>query len=176
MALLDPGASRSADQAHLESTPDLTRSQFAPAGPDPNALPAAAITSAVTARYGSAYRPMVLTVDERLFAFEDWYVYIGAGPGASPALDMWHERAAFIRDLAGISDPAQFADSVVHNQFGPIDVFILRWDTDSEGNRTGKLVWRAGDQATFSPSQFGPGTFDRVDLPDNYVMFIRDRY
>src|SRR5262249_28552852 len=138
-----------ADAAQSESAADLSRSPYAPADPDTNAIPAALIEAAVAQRLGAAYRPMVLSEDERLFAFVDWYVYIGAGPGASPALDQWHEKAAFLRSLAD-ADPAQFVDAIAHAPYGSIDVVVLRWDTDTQGARTGQLVWRP-TEVTYHP-------------------------
>jgi hypothetical protein len=161
------GADNNADQAHRESTADLSRSRFAPVPTDSDALPAALIEAAVAQRYGSSYRPMVLTVDESLFAFDDWYAFIGAGPGVSPALDQWHERAALLATLASVHDPQAFADLVAHNGFGPIDVFVLRDDS-------GSLTWRAASPA-FHAEQFSAGAFDRVDLPNRYVLFVRHR-
>jgi hypothetical protein len=163
----------SADQAQSESGPDLSRSPYAPADPDTDAIPAALIKAAVAQRYGAAYRPMVLSEDERLFAFYDWYSYIAAGSGASPALDHWHQKAAFLRSLAD-AGPAPFTDAMVHAPFGPIDVVVLRWEIDDQDARTGQLVWRP-TELTYQPTQFDPAVFDRVDLPNNYVVFIRRR-
>jgi hypothetical protein len=172
-ARLSSSDEKPADQAHSESAADLSRSPYAPVDPDTNAVPAALIEAAVAQHYGTAYRPMVLSEDERLFAFVDWYVYIGAGPGASPALDMWHEKAAFLRSLADL-DQARFSASLAHAPYGSIDVAVLRWDTDAAGARTGQLIWRPGE-VTYGLTQFDPAVFDRVDLPNNYVVFIRHR-
>lgn len=162
-ARLSSSDNKPADQAQSESAADLSRSPYAPVEPDTNAVPAALIEAAVAQHYGAAYRPMVLSEDERLFAFVDWYVYIGAGPGASPTLDMWHEKAAFLRSLADL-DPARFSEALAHAPYGSVDVVVLRRDAD-------QLVWRPGE-VTYRPTQFDPAVFDRVDLPNNYVVFI----
>ncbi len=166
-------AGRPADLAHQESLPNLTRSFYAPPGGDPNAVPATQIQAEVARRYGADYIPMVLSADERLFAYLPWYGYIAQSPTASPALDRWADRAAELNRLAAITDPTAFATRAANTQFGPIDVFLLRRVTDANGVDTGRLMWRK--EVTFSPDQFSSTAFDRVDLPNGFVLFIRHR-
>jgi hypothetical protein len=166
-------AGRPADLAHIESLADLRRSRFAPAVADPNAVPATQISDEVAKRYGADYRPMVVSTDERLFAFVTWYAYVGQSPTASPALDRWADHAAEVSKLTTIADPTAFAAYAKNTAFGPIDVFVLRKERTEEGVATGALLWHTG--VAFNPNQFSSSAFDRVDLPNDYVLFIRHR-
>jgi hypothetical protein len=166
------GAGRAADQAFLEPLPDLNASKYAPSGQTGDGVPVTLVESAVRDRYGSSYRPMVVSSDERLFAYNDWYAYVAQSPTASPALDQWSQRAAELNRLAAISDPTQFAAHAADSAFGPIDVFLLKRVKDASGADTGQLAWRTGTD--YTPDQFATG-FDRVDLPNDFVLFIRHR-
>jgi hypothetical protein len=166
------GATRPADLAFLEPLPDLNASKYAPPGQTAGGVPVTAIESAVRGRYGSTYRPMVVSADERLFAYVDWYAYVAQSPTASPALDQWAQRAAELNRLAAITDPTQFAAHAADSAFGPIDVFVLKRVKDADGTDTGQLAWRTG--TNYAPDQFYSG-FDRVDLPNDFVLFVRHR-
>jgi hypothetical protein len=157
-----------ADLAHIEELPDLSRSRFAPTGSTNDGVPVALVEAAVVDRYGSSYVPMVLSQDERLFAYLPWYAYAAEGPTASPALDRWYDRNAELGRLAAITDPVQFADRAAATTFGPIDVFLLHNEPE-----TGRLEWTS--TTTFSADQFSSTAFDRVDLPNDFVLFVRHR-
>ena len=167
-------AGRPADLAHIESAADLSRSRYAPITDDLTAVPASLIEAAVVARYGPDARPMVLSADERLYAFVTWYCYVGQSPTASPALDRWAEHVAEVSKLTQIADPAQFAQGADTTAFGKIDVFVLRREKDpASGVYSGELSWHTG--TGFRPEQFSPSAYDRVDLPNDFVVFIRHR-
>jgi hypothetical protein len=165
-------AGRPADLAHIESLPDLSRSRWAPAGVDTGAIPVTQIQAEVAQRYGPDFRPMVLSQDERLFAYTTWYCYIGQSPTASPALDRWADRNAELTRLAAVTDPDEFArQAQTTGGFGRIDAFLLKRVLDPNGVDTGELQWHTG--VNFTAAQFAPTVFDRVDLPNDYVLLIR---
>ena len=158
-------AGRPADLAHQEPLPDLTSSKYGPKPPTPGGLPVTLIQAEVVRRLGSDATPMVLSADERLFAYVPWYEYAAARPTASPALDRWAERQAELIKLAAITDPTQFAQRAAHTAFGSIDVFVLQQVAGSD-----RLQWNPA--TTFRPEQFNSPAFDRFDLPNNFVVFV----
>jgi arabinofuranosyltransferase-like protein len=163
---VNASAGRPADVAHQEPLPDLDTSRYGPKPPTAGGLPVTLIQADVLGRLGSGRTPMVLSADERLFAYEPWYSYAAAAPTASPALDRWAERQSELTRLAAITDPIQFAQRAAHTAFGPIDVFVLKQVAGSD-----RLQWNA--QTSFSPEQFDSPAFDRVDLPNDFVLFVR---
>ena len=160
-----------ADLAHQETPPDLRATRFGPKDVDPDAVPIDQIKAAVEARRGVGVRPMALTVDERLLSYLPWYEYVAWSTTASPALARWDDRNAVILAMEAEPDPEAFAKLVADNAFGPIDVFVLRLATGPDGEATGDLQWRP--DVRFQPAQFSLAHFDRIDLPNNYVLFVR---
>jgi hypothetical protein len=134
-------------------------------------LPVSAIQAEVARRRGADFTPMVLSADERLFSFLPWYEYVAFSPTASPALARWSQRDAEIARLRATTDPAQFAAQAANTAFGPIDVFVLRRPSGVGAVDADALVWRP--DTIFTARQFSPAAFDRVDLPDNFVIYIR---
>ncbi len=163
-----PAAARPADLAQAEPLPDLTRSRFAPTVADPDAVPITRIQQEVSGRRGQAFVPVCLSADERLFAVLPWYRYLAIDATTASPLSRSPERTGEVLRLAAEKDPARFADLAAGTAFGPIDVFVLRRGSAARAN---DLRWRP--DVVFSAAQFTPKLFDRVDLDNGYVLFVR---
>jgi hypothetical protein len=160
-------ATKPADLAQQETPPDGSTLPYGPvvtaASPTVDGwLPVDLISAAVTTRLGANARPVIVSADDRLFAYLPWYQWVAFSPTTSPGLAQWAKRDAFIRSLATQSDPTRFAEMCAHTPFGAIDAFLLR--TSGTG-----LRWR---DLTFSQGQFS-GQFDQVPLPNDYVLYVR---
>jgi Arabinofuranosyltransferase N terminal/Arabinofuranosyltransferase A C terminal len=150
--------------AHAERLPDGTLTRFAPPEQYLHSLfPTIVIERVVTSELGARARPVVLAYDQRLFAFLPYYGYTSTDRVSANTLLRWDDRAAEIKRLAAITDPAQFAAASRNTAFGPIDVFVLR--------ATG-AQWR-WKSVSFSPGSFEGGAFSIEHLPGNAVVAVR---
>ena len=150
--------------AHAELLPDGTTTRFAPPKQYLHTrLRTAEIEKLVTGRLGTGARPVVLSYDQRLFAFTDYYGYISTDRVSSNTLMRWDERAAELRRLAAITDPTAFAAATRKTAFGPIDVFVLH-------NSGSRYRWR---DIYFSSKAFDPASFAVTKLPGGVVVAIR---
>lgn len=150
--------------AHAELLPDGTTTRFAPPKEYLHTrLRTAEMEKLVTGRLGADARPVVLSYDQRLFAFTDYYGYISTDRVSSNTLMRWDERAAELRRLAAITDPTAFAAATRDTAFGPIDVFVLH----TSGSR---YRWR---DIYFSSKAFDPATFEVTKLPGKVVVVVR---
>jgi hypothetical protein len=152
-----------ADVAHREPLPDGRLPRWAPRDGLTNWLDVDRIRDAMTARLGDRARPTLLTVDERVFAFLPWYQYLPKVAATAPTLAQYGAREAVVRSLAAQTDPAAFADTAAATPFGPIDAFLLN------SSPQGSLWWR---DVRFRAAQFDPARFDRIDLPNGFVLFV----
>jgi hypothetical protein len=159
LATLDGGTM--ADVAHREPLPDGRLPRWAPGGGLANWLAVERVRAEVTARLGPRARPTLLTVDERVFAFLPWYQYLPKVAATAPTLAQFGAREAQVRALAAQPDPALFAAQAAATPFGRIDAFLL--NSSPEGG----LWWR---DVSFRAAQFD--RFDRVDLPNGFVLFV----
>lgn len=157
-----------ADLAHVEPLPGGRLPKFAPAAAEATRLPMPQIKREVEARYGAGYRPVVLTVDERVFSYEPWYCYVNPWSTSAPTLSDWLTRHAAVRDLARTTDPAAFAAADEALPYGGIEVFLLSTRGTSG---TDELLWLGGP--IFHRAQFAPASFDVIDLPNDYALVIR---
>lgn len=153
-----------ANAAHVEPLPDGRLPAYAAPEAQERWLPVVPIRKAVEARLGRGARPVVLSADERLFAFLPWYGYVGTDRTSTAAVVRWDDRYAELQRLAQIQNPTDFAERCRRTRFGGIDVFVLR-------ARGGDWTW--GDLA-FRPAAFDRAAFDLItDLPNGYVLAIR---
>ncbi|MBB3661710.1 hypothetical protein FB384_000614 [Prauserella sediminis] len=152
-------------RAHMEPGPDGRRSDFIPSDLVAPQLPADRIAAEVEARLGADARPMSLSTDMRLYAYELWWGYLQRGHYSANSLMRYTERSAELDELAAIDDPRRFAAASANTRFGVIDVFVLRKD---EGG------WHFDNRITFDPASFRGDAFDVVDdLPGGFVLAVR---
>ncbi|WP_027341276.1 arabinofuranosyltransferase [Hamadaea tsunoensis] len=156
-----------ADAPLTEPLPDGSMPKFAnPAARAQKWLPVWQIRDAVERVYGPGYKPTVLTVDEKLFAYLPWYVYAQpAGMVVSGTFAQGPRREAAVDKLAAQTDPAEFARMAGNLDLGPIDAFILKVDPD------GKWRWRGATR--FDPKVFSDPSFEIVHVANDYVVVIR---
>ncbi|NUR25398.1 MAG: hypothetical protein HOV83_06035 [Catenulispora sp.] len=164
---LTNGDLNTADQAQTEPLPDGSLPQYAaPGAKAAKWLPVWEIRDAVERVYGPGYKPTVLTVEEKLFAYLPWYVYAQpAGQVVSGTFAQGPRRAAALDKLVAQTDPAEFARMTANIDLGPIDAFILKVDPD------GKWRWRTATR--FDPKVFSDPSFEIVHVSNDYVVVIR---
>jgi hypothetical protein len=152
-----------ATRAHADRLPSGAAVRY-PAPDLASPFPATSVVRAVHATRGRDTDPVVLSYDQRLFAFQPWASYLPPVRSASSALIRWDDRLATVRRLAETTSPEAFASATASTPFGPIDVFVLR----EQGGR-----WYFRDVA-FAPEQFSPVAFVvTVGLPDDTVVAVR---
>jgi hypothetical protein len=121
------------------------------------------VLGAVDRSWHGSTPPVVLSFDQRIFAFRVLTGYCPVDRVSANTLVRWDERAAELRRLSEETDPAQFAEDVTRTKFGRIDVFVLR---------TVSGRWRWG-QLAFDPRLFDSPAFDVVALPGDVRVAIR---
>jgi hypothetical protein len=152
--------------AHLEPLPDCSYPKYAPSNGRFSCLPVGPIRQAVEERLGAGARPVVLSADERLFAYLPWYGYMGVDRTSASSLVRWDDRHAEIVRLSATTDPAEFAERAANTRFGPIDVFVFAGGTQGS--------WRAAG-VVFEPEQFDPARWTIVDdIGQPVVVAIRN--
>lgn len=125
---------------------------------------ARSVADAVHAALGQGADPVVLSYDQRLFAFEPWGSYLPSVRTASSALIRWDDRLDVVRRLAATTSPSEFARASASTPFGPIDVFVLR-------EKQGRWYFR---DVAFTPEQFAAESFTVTDgLPGRTVVAVR---
>lgn len=149
--------------AHTEPLPDGRMPRFAPRSYHNRYFPTNAVERVVATQLGADARPVVLSYDQRLFSFVPYSGYVAPNRLSANTLQRWDERAAEVKRLAAITDPAQFAAASRDTRFGGIDVFVLRV-------RDG--TWRWGG-AAFSPKSFDARHFHVERLPGSTVVAVR---
>lgn len=159
-----------ADLALVEPLPGGKLPKYAPTEAAGYWLPINQLRQEVESRLGAGARPVVVTVDERIFAYEPWHCYVNPWSTSAPTLSDWKTRHGAVRDLIKVTDPAAFAAAADAAPYGGIDVFVLR----SNDKEPGKLYW-LGAGMVFERTQFASPWFDVVELPNNYVVAIRQR-
>jgi hypothetical protein len=158
------GTPNRATDAHRELLPDGSRTRFAPgAAYQSRPFPAERVLDVVDSSWRGDQPPVVLSYDQRLFAFRPLLGYCPVDRVSTNTLVRWDDRAAELVRLSQETDPARFADRVTRTRFGRIDVFVLR---------TVSGTWRWG-QLRFDPRLFDTPAFDVVLLPDNVRVAIR---
>lgn len=158
------GVTRGTD-AHAEPLPDGSYPQYAPPKEYLHPwVPIRPVEKVVEKQLGKDARPVVLAYDQRLFAFLPWYGYTATDRVSANSLLRWDDRYAELQKLAGVTDPAQFAQASRDTAFGPIDVFVLK---RASGDR---YRWK---DVFFSAKAFDPATFHIQRLPSNVVVAVR---
>jgi hypothetical protein len=158
------GKRNTAAYAHAQRLPDGRPAPRAPKGVPVTGFPADQVAAQIRRRLGGDASPVVLSYDQRLFAFHPFAGYVSPYRTSANSLQRWDERAAAVRDLASISDPAAFARAAGSTPFGPVDVFVLR-------EHAGAFGWMG---IRFDPAAFAPTYFDVVrGLPNRTVVAIR---
>lgn len=126
-------------------------------------FPVAPVVDRVRASLGNHADPVVLSYDQRLFAFQPWASYLPPGRTSSSALIRWQDRLTAVQRLAA-TPPDRFAEAAANTDFGPIDVFVLK---------AKKGGWYFRDVA-FSPDQFTAQHFTVTEgLPSSTVVAVR---
>lgn len=111
--------------AHSERLPDGKPVRF----PTPSLtapLDDMRVVRTVRATLGAHADPLVLSFDQRLFAYQAWRNWLPPDRTSSSALVQWDNRYAELRRLAAITDPQRFAAATAATSRGRIDVFYLR--------------------------------------------------
>ncbi|MBB3053382.1 hypothetical protein FHS23_004431 [Prauserella isguenensis] len=152
--------------AHMQPGPDGEPSRFVPRDLVATPMPADRIAAEVEARLGPDARPMSLSTDMRLYAYELWWGYLQRGHYSANSLMRYTDRSAELEKLEAITDPERFAAASADTRFGGIDVFVLRKDDGG---------WYFNNRVTFDPASFRGGAFDIVDdLPAGLVLAVRN--
>ncbi|REE96543.1 arabinofuranosyltransferase [Thermomonospora umbrina] len=168
------GFSRTTRQAHVQKLPDLSTPRFAAeaaeAGRRSAMVPVQRIQREVERVYGPGATPRTLSYDEQLYSFLPWKGYVSQMRTAAAAPARFDERYAEVRRLAAVVDARRFAEQSRRTRFGPIDVFVLRYEgTD--------IIFRALQTTTtarFSPQQFDRSRFIVFEnLPNQTFLAIR---
>ena len=107
--------------------------------------------------------PIVLSYDQRLFAFAAWRNWLPPDRLAASALIQWDTRQAELQQLASVSDPTAFADQTAHTEYGSIDAFVLQKNGPS---------WDDAGVA-FSLSQFDPNRFAITTVTSRILVAVR---
>jgi hypothetical protein len=148
--------------AHAERLPNGNGPRFAMrqlASP----LNADAVRAAVVKDLGSSRTPLVLSFDQRLFAFHDWDSWLPPDRPPTSSILLWDTHHAELQRLARVTDPARFAEATGRTSRGSIDVFYLQ---------AAGTTWQMRDVA-FSPAQFAAPQFVVTPLPDGLVVVVR---
>jgi Arabinofuranosyltransferase N terminal/Arabinofuranosyltransferase A C terminal len=156
-------------RAFLEPYPDGTRLET---GENQTPwFPVTPIQNAVERVLGTDHDAVVLSADERLFAYLPWYGYIGNDLWVSIAHTL--ERYAEVERVSRIHHPAELTEQTKRTRFGPIDVFVLKNTTDGwqcvfhRGYGVVPLV------VSFQRAQFDERDWEIVQVPEDYVVVIR---
>jgi hypothetical protein len=159
----DGSAVNAATLAHADRLPSGSPVRYA--APDlASPFPATSVADAVRATLGDDADPVVLSYDQRLFAFEPWGSFLPSVRTASSALVRWDDRLDAVRRLAAATSPGEFARASKSTPFGPIDVFVLR-------EKDGRWYFR---DVAFTPEQFAAETFAVTPgLPGRTVVAVR---
>ena len=150
--------------AHAEPLPDGRYPTFAPAEPRVTWFPTDPILEAIDESWTSRARdPVVLSYNERLFAFRPLHGFVSVERLAANTFAQWDERFAELERLAALSGPEEFALESADTKFGPVDVFVLRETDDG-------WIWR---DLVFDPDLFGGEWTVHDDLPNGAVVAVR---
>jgi hypothetical protein len=151
-----------ATRAHADRLPSGAAPRYA-APQLTSVFPVGLVVDQVQAALGTHADPVVLSNDQRLFAFQPWGCYLPKDRTSSSALMRWDDRLAATKRLAA-TPPDGFADAAAHTAFGPVDVFVLT---------AKKSGWYFRDVA-FSPDQFTNEHFTVTQgLPGGTVVAVR---
>ncbi|GLH98451.1 arabinofuranosyltransferase [Phytohabitans aurantiacus] len=155
---------RYAWSAHSEPLPNGKYPEYAPKEDRRRWFPIDPIKKVVEDARGPDARPVTLSVDERIFSFVPWRVYVAIPVEGAGSLSRWHERRAEVTRLTQTTDPDAFAAASANTKFGPIDVFVLRKRADG---------WQ-WDNQRFQREQFSAAHWTVVDdLPEDVVVCVR---
>ena len=157
------GEANQATLAHSERFPSGAQPRFAPPGHHQRYFPALAVKRVIDGQFTGDGPPIILCFDQRLFTYYPFYGYVAPNRLSANTLQRWDDRAAVLRRLSRITDPAQFAEASRNTEFGRIDVFVLK-ATKNRWNWT---------QASFSPDSFGPEFFHIERLDASTVVAVR---
>ena len=110
--------------------------------------------------------PVVLSGDQRLFAFY-WYPnWLPTDRTSANALAQWDTRLAWLRVAATSTNPAVLSQQLADAPFGPIDVLVLR------RTRTG---YNVSPNVSFPVSALtGPQFTATKRLPLGWAVFVRN--
>jgi hypothetical protein len=136
-------------------------------------FPVTPIQERVESVLGPNPNAVVLSADERLFAYLPWHGYIGNDLWSSIAHS--YERLADIENLAAVKDPTAFTAKSQSLDYGRIDIFVL----SKVDNSTWRWNFHRGFNQPEANVDFTRSQFDTAqwviadDLPENYVLVIR---
>ncbi|HET8614110.1 MAG TPA: hypothetical protein VFL94_01195 [Actinomycetales bacterium] len=148
--------------AHAERLPSGAAPRYA-APRLASRFPATQVVEQVEATLGREADPVVLSYDQRLFAFQPWASYLPPGRTSSSALIRWDDRLAAVKRLAATA-PGDFAQAAAQTPFGPIDAFVLK-------AKEGSWYFLG---VPFSPDQFASEHFTVTQgLPADTVVAVR---
>jgi hypothetical protein len=167
------GAYNQTSNAFMQPLPDGRYPRYAPAQ-RVKWFPIDPIIRDVQSVLGRRAAPVTLSWSEKLFAIEPWPGYIGVGADAAPGSEQWLSRFEALERLARVRSPRAFAAASAHTRFGPIDVFVLRYQ------RSGKSTYWTWQPLSypgtlrFTPEQFSSGAFRLFrNLPLGTIVAVR---
>jgi len=119
-----------------------------------------ALAAAIDARAGvPADQLVVLTTDYALLAFQPYRGFQQITPHYANPLSDYSERFAFLQQLAGTADPADFARALDGAPWRPPSVFVLRRQDDGLHLTLAADVFPADPNVALSDVVFQPSSF-----------------
>jgi len=161
--------------AHDEYLPDGTAPRYPALTMNP-AYPANALISAIDGSLSNVAHSVVLSSDQRLFAFKAYRNYLPPDRTSSNAATRWDDRKLVVDSFARIQDPATLAKALSKTEFGEVDALVLNRQDDHY------YTWRgvyfsatAFEGPLFSVTVVRAPRSSQQDKPAEYVVIIRKR-
>jgi hypothetical protein len=112
--------------AHDETRPSGSLPEFHSATAKARQPSAEQVNGFIAAHYTGIGHPVVLSDRSDLFAFYPYYGFVQFNANYSHPTSRYHDRLAFLDQLARASTPHDFATQASQNPYDPIDVIVLR--------------------------------------------------
>ena len=154
------GTASLASLAHAEYLPDGTAPPYG-ALKMSLPFPSSKIIAAIDSELGSDSHPVVLSQDQRLFAFKAYRSYLPPRRESSNAATRWDDRKLVVDAFARITDPAALARAMSDTEFGSVDALVLSRKDDTTYT-WGRVEFRA---SAFEGPQFTTKVVQAVRSP-----------
>ena len=159
--------------AHAEYLPDGTAPHYPALTMNP-AYPADALASAIDSELGAIAQPVVLSNDQRLFAFKAYRNYLPPDRTSSNAATRWDDRKLVVDSFALIHDPTTLAKALSKTEFGQVNVLVLyRQDDHYYTWRDVYFSANAFEGPLFSVKVVRAARSSQQDKPAEYVVITR---
>lgn len=152
--------------AHGERLPNGHRVRYS-APKSPLRFPTQQATDFVHNSFGRDKAPDVISANQAIFAFNAWPDWLMPDRVAASGLTRWDYRHGLLKQLATTTDPAAMASGLQNLEFGPVDVLILKVQTNDS-----TTSWRFAD-IDFDPQAFAGPQFEVSQPMLNYVVVVR---